>query len=731
MIVRLSTTIMSLFAVWVSRSFRTTTTAAATSRTRPVGRSLAFHATPIHSGRRQPTRTAVAAFRPRQRQAQKHVLTTATPCTTSSHSLQRYHRLYATVAPEAEKQQRQRQQEEEDAPAPLPTNDDDEELLRIRHSSAHVMAMAVQQIFPDAQVTIGPWIDNGFYYDFYFPETVDEETGETVPARKLTDQDLKAVKKAMDKIVSKDYPITREEVTREEARRRIEEIGEPFKLEILDSIKTDPITIYHIGDEWWDLCAGPHVESTGKIPKKAVQLQSVAGAYWRGDENREMLQRIYATAWKDPAQLKQYKIFLEEAKKRDHRALGKRLDLFSIQEDAGGGLVFWHPKGSKVRSIIEDFWKDSHRDVGYDVVYSPHIANINLWKTSGHFDFYRQDMFDQMDVENEQYQIKPMNCPFHCLMYKDELRSYRDLPFRWAELGTVYRYERSGTLHGLMRVRGFTQDDAHIFCLPEQLQDEIVGVLDLTETILSRFGFNKYDIMLSTRPEKAVGGDEIWDAATKALEGALQVKGWDYSVDEGGGAFYGPKIDLKIRDAIGRQWQCSTVQCDFNLPERFELEYVSADGTRERPIMVHRAIFGSIERFFGILIENCSGDFPFWLAPTQVRLLPVTDAVHEYCDGVAKLAAQKYGLRVEVDRGSERLAKQIRNAEQQRVPIIVVVGMKEMENGSLSVRSRKLGDLGTFSVADLLSELKRCADAGEEMTAESEREEQQVEETKE
>jgi threonyl-tRNA synthetase len=623
-------------------------------------------------------------------------------------------RLFATIADEAATV-------EEEELVELPTNDNDEELLRIRHSSAHVMAMAVQRIFPEAQVTIGPWIDSGFYYDFFFPERTDEESGETIPARKLSEQDLKDVKKAMDKIIGKDYPISREDVSREEARRRIEKIGEPFKLEILDSIKTEPITLYHIGDEWWDLCAGPHVDSTGKLPKKAIQLQSVAGAYWRGDENREMLQRIYATAWKDPQQLKQYKKMLEEAKKRDHRMLGKKLDLFSIQEDAGGGLVFWHPKGSKVRRMIEDFWKDAHIQDGYDVVYSPHIANVDLWKTSGHFDFYRADMFDQMDVENEQYQIKPMNCPFHCLMYKDELRSYRDLPFRWAELGTVYRYERSGTLHGLMRVRGFTQDDAHIFCLPEQLQDEIVGVLDLTETILSRFGFDKYDVMLSTRPEKSVGSDEIWDAATVALEGALKVKGWDYNVDEGGGAFYGPKIDLKIRDAIGRQWQCSTVQCDFNLPERFGLEYASADGTRERPIMVHRAIFGSIERFFGILIENCSGDFPLWLAPTQLKLLPVTDAVHEYCNEIAAKAL-KMGLRIEVDRGSERLAKQIRNAEQARIPVMAVVGMKEMESNSLAVRSRKLGDLGSFEVEDLLSELKRCAAAAEEMTLVGEKE---------
>jgi len=601
----------------------------------------------------------------------------------------------------------------------LPTNENDEELLKLRHTSAHVMAMAVQQVFKEAQVTIGPWIDNGFYYDFYFPETtaINEETGEeeTIPPRKLTDADLKQIKKAMDKIISKDYPIVREEVSREEARQRIMEIGEPFKLEILDSIKTEPITLYHIADQWWDLCAGPHVESTGKLPKKAIQLQSVAGAYWRGDENREMLQRIYATAWNNPVELKAYKARVEEAKKRDHRLLGKKLDLFSIQEDAGGGLVFWHPKGSTIRRNIEDFWKAAHIDNGYDLVYTPHIANLDLWKTSGHFDFYKDGMFDQMEVEGEEYQIKPMNCPFHCVMYKDELRSYRDLPLRWGELGTVYRYERSGTLHGLMRVRGFTQDDAHIYCLPEQLQDEIVSVLDLTEQILSRFGFDKYEIMLSTRPEKSVGSDQIWDEATTALEQALKRKGWEYSIDEGGGAFYGPKIDLKIRDAIGRTWQCSTVQCDFNLPDRFELEYVSAEGKRERPIMVHRAIFGSVERFFGILVENCAGDFPLWLAPTQLRLLPVTDAVMDFCYDV-QAQAKKLGIRCEVDRGSERLAKQIRNAEQQRVPLMAVVGMKEMEEGSLAVRSRKLGDLGSFAIGDLLSELSRCADAAEEMT---------------
>eukprot|EP00970_Alexandrium_tamarense_P000672 scaffold71_cov174-Alexandrium_tamarense.AAC.6 len=623
-------------------------------------------------------------------------------------------RLFSAVAQESEAATTE-EDDDDDEEEELPTNDSDNDLLKLRHTSAHVMAMAVQQTFPEAQVTIGPWIDNGFYYDFYFPETTDAETGEAIPSRKLSDQDLKAIKKAMDKIIGADYPIIREEVSREEAKKRIESINEPFKLEILDSIKTEPITIYSIGDEWWDLCAGPHVESTGQLPKKAIALQSVAGAYWRGDEKREMLQRIYATAWKDPKQLKLYKKRMEEAKKRDHRVLGKKLDLFSIQEDAGGGLVFWHPKGSTVRRKIEDFWKEAHIAQDYDIVYTPHIANLDLWKTSGHYDFYREGMFDQMDVENEVYQIKPMNCPFHCLMFKDSIRSYRDLPFRWGELGTVYRYERSGTLHGLMRVRGFTQDDAHIFCLPEQLQSEIVDVLKLTKDILSRFGFNKYELMVSTRPEKSVGSDQIWDDATKALVGALDELGWEYGTDEGGGAFYGPKIDLKIKDAIGRTWQCSTVQCDFNLPERFDLEYVSAEGKKERPIMVHRAIFGSIERFFGILVENTAGDLPFWLAPTQLKLLPVTDAVVDYCKEVAK-KANKMGLRVEVDRGAERLAKQIRNAEQSRIPVMAVVGMKEMEEGTLALRSRKLGDLGSFAVDDLLSELKRCDDDAVEMT---------------
>ncbi len=480
------------------------------------------------------------------------------------------------------------------APVVLPTNDNSDDLLKIRHTSAHLMAMAVQKLFKDAKVTIGPWIEKGFYYDFDCPTA-------------FADKDLRRIKKEMDKLIQMKLPLVREEVSEEEARRRIEEQNEPYKLEILDSIVARepgaPITIYHVGDRWWDLCAGPHVEHTGMIPKDAVALESIAGAYWRGDETRPMLQRIYGTAWEDKDQLAEHKRLAAEAERRDHRKIGKDLNLFSIQQEAGGGLVFWHPKGARVRRLLEEYWKSKHLEGGYELLFTPHMASVELWKTSGHLEFYKEGMFDQMEVEGAEYQLKPMNCPFHVLVFKDQMRSYRDLPLRWAELGTVYRYERSGTLHGLFRVRGFTQDDAHIFCLPDQIADEIEGVLDLTEAVLTQFGFSEYEVMLSTRPEKSVGSDQIWEQATGALKEALERKGWSYSIDEGGGAFYGPKIDLKIKDAIGRMWQCSTVQADFNLPERFELEYVAAGGERQRPIMLHRAIFGSIERFFGVLTE--------------------------------------------------------------------------------------------------------------------------------
>jgi len=587
---------------------------------------------------------------------------------------------------------------EEAEPIVLPTNENSPELLKIRHTTAHVMAMAVQRLFPKAQVTIGPWIDYGFYYDF-------DMQGDA-----FEDKDLKAIKKEMIKIVNKNYELRREVVSRDEAKRRIEELGEKYKLELLDAIpEGEDISIYHIGDEWWDLCAGPHVETTKGINPKALELQRVSGAYWRGDEKNAMLQRIYGTIWENPEQLKGYKKMMEEAKKRDHRKIGKEMDLFSIQESAGGGLVFWHPKGGRMRNIIESFWKDIHVERGYDLVYSPHIADVALWKTSGHYDFYQESMFDTMDVEGTNYQIKPMNCPFHVLMYRDELRSYRDLPLRWAELGTVYRYERSGTLSGLFRVRGFTQDDAHVFCLPEQVADEIENILDLTEDILSRFGFSDYEVNLSTRPEKSIGSDEIWDKAEAALVTAMDRKGWEYKVDEGGGAFYGPKIDIKIKDAVGRVWQCSTVQCDFNLPERFGLEYVGADQSRERPIMIHRAIFGSVERFFGILVENYAGDFPLWFAPEQLRLLAVNDDVLPYCDEVVA-AMKKEGIRATVDSQAASLGKKIRNAELQKVPLTAVVGVKEVEDKTLAIRQRKVGDLGSFSLDDVKSKIHAAVD---------------------
>jgi len=605
-------------------------------------------------------------------------------------------------------------------PAQNQIQKDSQALQRIRHTSAHILAMAVQTLFPETKVTIGPTTDNGFYYDFDRKQP-------------FTPEDLSKLEAEMRRIIQANLPVIREVVEREQIRDEIIELGEPYKLEILDSIpETATITRYFIGSPdtgklsdlsinsepsllepitlppsqyWWDLCAGPHLNFTGEINPDAFALESVAGAYWRGDEKKPMLQRIYGTAWETPEQLQAYLQQKAAAKLRDHRKIGQELKLFSIQEDAGGGLVFWHPRGAAIRYIIEDYWRKAHLDSGYELLYTPHVANLELWKTSGHFDFYKENMFDSMDVEEQAYQIKPMNCPFHVLTYKHELHSYRELPLRWAELGTVYRYERSGVLHGLMRVRGFTQDDAHIFCLPDQIADEILGVLHLTEQILSDFGFKNYEVNLSTRPAKSVGNDEVWDLATAALIEALDAKGWDYVTDEGGGAFYGPKIDIKIQDAIGRLWQCSTIQVDFNLPERFDMQYVAADGTKQRPIMIHRAIFGSLERFFGILIENYAGDFPLWLAPIQVRLLPVSNDQKEYAKSVADLL-KKAGFRVEIDRSAERLGKQIRNAELEKIPVVLVVGKKEVAEQTLSVRTRKQGDIGTLSMSDLQSRLQ-------------------------
>ena len=578
-------------------------------------------------------------------------------------------------------------------PLKLPKTSESEQLLRIRHSMSHVMAMAVQALFPKAQVTIGPWTESGFYYDFDSPEPFSEA-------------DLKAIKKEMIKIINRKLPLERIEVSRAEAQARIQAQNEPYKLEILAGI-SEPITLYTLGDQWWDLCAGPHVANTSELNAKAFELESVAGAYWRGDENNAQLQRIYGTAWETPEQLAEHQRRKAEALRRDHRRLGTDLDLFSIEDEAGAGLVFWHPRGSRMRLLIENLWRELHFAAGYELLYTPHVADISLWQTSGHLDFYRESMFGPMQVDEREYQLKPMNCPFHVLTYASTLRSYRELPIRWAELGTVYRYERPGVMHGLMRVRGFTQDDAHVFCLPEQITDEIVAILDLTEQILSTFDFRQYAINLSTRPDKSIGDDAVWDLATQGLIAALERKGWAYTIDEGGGAFYGPKIDLKIEDAIGRQWQCSTIQLDFNLPERFKLEYVAADGSRQRPIMIHRAIFGSLERFFGIMTENYAGDFPFWLAPEQIRLLPVTDEVRPYADGVLK-ALKAAGVRATVDHSGDRLGKLIRNGEQMKIPVLAVIGAKEAEASQVSLRSRRDGELGAMALQQLLDATTRA-----------------------
>ncbi len=573
------------------------------------------------------------------------------------------------------------------SPIALPKTSESPQLLRIRHSMSHVLAMAVQKLFPRAQVTIGPWTETGFYYDFDHPEP-------------FAEADLKAIKKEMGRIIARRLPLERIEVSREEAERRIREQNEPYKLEILAGLK-EPITIYSLGDGWWDLCAGPHVASTAELDPKAFDLESVAGAYWRGDESKAQLQRIYGTAWETPEQLAEHKRRQEEAKRRDHRRLGTDLDLYSIEDEAGAGLVFWHPRGARMRLLIEEFWRQAHFEAGYELLYTPHVADIELWRTSGHLDFYAESMFGPMQVDERQFQLKPMNCPFHVLTYASRLRSYRELPIRWAELGTVYRYERPGVMHGLMRVRGFTQDDAHVFCLPDQIGDEILRVLNLTEHILSSFDFRRYEIHLSTRPEKSIGEDAVWELATQGLVEALQRKGWPYKLDEGGGAFYGPKIDLKIEDAIGRLWQCSTIQLDFNLPERFDLQYVAADGTRQRPIMIHRAIFGSLERFFGIMVENYAGDFPFWLAPEQIRLLPVTDEVRSYAESVRE-RLQAAGVRASVDRSGDRLGKLIRNGEQMKIPLLAVIGAREAELGQVALRSRRDGELGPVPVETLL-----------------------------
>jgi threonyl-tRNA synthetase len=596
----------------------------------------------------------------------------------------------------------------ESAPNPpekiyLPKTGESESLKKIRHTASHVMAMAVQKLFPKAQVTIGPWIENGFYYDFDNPEP-------------FTDKDLKAIKREMAKIIRRKLPVVREEVTREEAERRIRAINEPYKLEILADIQQEPITIYHLGEDWWDLCAGPHVETTAELNPDAFDLESVAGAYWRGDETKAQLQRIYGTAWETPEQLAEYKRRKEEALKRDHRKLGKELGLFVFSDMVGPGLPLWTPKGTVLRSTLEDFLKQEQLKRGYLPVVTPHIARVDLFKTSGHWQKYKEDMFPMMSEDEEAAQqeqgfvLKPMNCPFHIQIYKSDLRSYRELPMRLAEFGTVYRYEQSGELGGLTRVRGFTVDDSHLFVAPEQLDQEFLNVVDLILSVFNKLQLKNFKARLSFRdPEsdKYIGSDEVWEKSQGAIRRAADTLGLPYFEGIGEAAFYGPKLDFIFQDVLDREWQLGTVQVDYNLPERFDLEYVAEDGNRRRPVMIHRAPFGSLERLIGILIEEYAGDFPLWLAPVQMRLLPVSDEFLPFVEQVLD-QLQRLGVRVEIDRSGDRLPKQVRNAEKDKIPVMAVVGAKEVESNSLSIRTRASGELGAIPVATVVERLTKA-----------------------
>jgi threonyl-tRNA synthetase len=544
-----------------------------------------------------------------------------------------------------------------------------ERLEAMRHSASHIMAEAVSLLFPEVKFGIGPATADGFYYDFDLP-------------RSLAPEDLSAIESKMHESIASNSPFLREEVDKATAREMFG--SQPYKLELIDELTDEMVTVYRHGS-FVDLCRGPHVASTGDI--KAIKLLSAAGAYWRGDEHRPMLQRIYGTAFETEEELESYLKKIEEAAKRDHRKLGKALDLFSIHEEAGAGLIYWHPKGAAIRNIIEDFWRSEHFKRGYDLVYSPHIAKIDLWRTSGHLEFYRDSMYPPMDVEGQGYLIKPMNCPAHILMYKTQLRSYRQLPLRWAELGTVYRWERSGVLHGLTRVRGFTQDDAHIFCRPDQLEDEVVGVVEFARFMLETFGFNEYEVMLSTRPEKYAGTIEVWEQATETLKRALDRLQIDYTVDPGEGVFYGPKIDISLKDSLGRTWQGPTIQVDFNLPERFDVNYIGDDGLEHRVVMIHRTVLGSMERFLGCLIEHYGGAFPTWLAPVQAAVIPITDQNLDYARKVA-LELKGEQIRVEIDERSERMNLKIRDAQLQKVPYMLIVGNEEVASSTVSVRLR-------------------------------------------
>ena len=571
------------------------------------------------------------------------------------------------------------------------TKESNEGLEIIRHSTAHLMAHAVKELYPEAEVTIGPIIENGFFYDFAIKNP-------------FTDEDLGKIEMKMHEIAKQDLPISREVWQKQDAVGYFKNINENYKAEIIEDIPDDEdLSIYKQGD-WMDLCRGPHVPSTNIL--NAFKLTKVAGAYWRGDSSNEMLQRIYGTAWADKKSLSDYLEQLKQAEKRDHRRIGKDLDLFSIQEEAGGGLVFWHPDGSKIRQVIEDYWRTKHLEADYELLYTPHIALDTLWQTSGHTDFYQESMYTPIEDENRLYRLKPMNCPFHVLIYKNQLRSYRDLPIRWAELGTVYRHEMTGALHGLMRVRGFTQDDAHIFCTDDQVETEITNILNLTIEILQAFTFDQYEIHLATKPEKSVGNDRIWTKATQALEQALLSKDLDYVIDEAGGAFYGPKIDIKIKDAIGRLWQCSTIQLDFNLPERFDMQYIGSDGQKHNPVMIHRTLLGSMERFFGVLIEHFEGKFPLWLAPTQITILTISDSQNNYAEKMYE-KLKNIGFRVKIDLRNEKIGSKIRDHTLKRVPYFIILGNQEVELNQISVRTQKGEDLGKMELDQFVKNLKR------------------------
>ena len=570
------------------------------------------------------------------------------------------------------------------------TFNDDEGKHVYWHSTSHLMAHAIQDLHPEAKFGVGPAIEDGFYYD------IDVNS-------KLSEEDLKEIEKRMMEISKDNSSFVREELSKNSAVDFFKKKGDNYKLEILSGIdeNSEKISLYKEGT-FTDLCTGPHLPSTGKI--KNIKLLTVSGSYWRGDEKNKQLQRIYGISFPKKKMLDDYLEFLEEAKKRDHRKIGKQLDLFSIQEEAGAGLIYWHPKGARVRLEIEDFWRKAHLENGYELLYSPHLGKSWLWETSGHLGFYKDSMYSSMKIDEQDYYIKPMNCPFHIMIYKSQLRSYRDLPLRWAELGTVYRYEKSGVLHGLLRVRGFTQDDAHIFCTHEQIEDEIIEVIRFARMVWSAFGFSELKYYLSTKPEKAVGEDELWNKAIDSLRNALTREGLKYEVDEGGGAFYGPKIDIKIKDALKREWQMSTVQFDFNEPERFDMKYIGEDGKEHRPFMVHRALLGSIERFFGVLIEHYGGAFPTWLAPVQVAVIPVSQNFMEYSKKVHTELLKK-GIRSRLDERNEKIGYKIRDWETQKVPYMFILGEKEETANNISVRQHKKGDTGSFAINDFIAKI--------------------------